>query len=70
MSLFLGILVYQLCLLGKKRNIGRCRHAAAGCDLRLSVAAKMETLVASLVDLQERQLVGPVSKLRSAGWLI
>ena len=27
----------------------------------LSLAAKMETLVASLMDLQERQLGGPVS---------
>ena len=28
----------------------------------LSLAAKMETLVASIMDLQERQLGGPVSK--------
>jgi len=32
---FLGILACQLCLSAKKRNIGRCRHAAAGHDLPL-----------------------------------
>jgi len=69
-SLFLlGILACQLCLSAKKRNIGRCRHAAAGHDLPLPGCQDGDP-VASIMDLQERQLGGPVSKQCSAGWLI
>ena len=48
---------------------GRVGDATAGRDLPLPGCQDGDP-VASIMDLQERQLGGPVSKQCSAGWLI